>query len=234
MALRASDLILARNMAIIRSNLTLLDAFVAGHADLFEWVRPIAGAVAFIHFKGPLSSQVSTLVSKYRKQVRTQGATNYSTHSARRHVYAYCTVMLTSPTDGTCGAHHTGARCTAGRCGHRHQASLLLHRRGRSMDTRLASAPPPPPGTPGRSGLPGTPKGRGERPSHWVPSLHVGCSSLLPPNGSDPAAFDEQVVTPDTDYFRVGYGEASFPQVLDALRAFVETHRQAWRIRSRL
>ena len=43
MALRASDAILQRNMAIIRSNLKLLDSFIARHADLFEWVRPTAG-----------------------------------------------------------------------------------------------------------------------------------------------------------------------------------------------
>jgi hypothetical protein len=42
------------------------------------------------------------------------------------------------------------------------------------------------------------------------------------------------VVTPGTDYFRVGYGEASFPRSLEALAAFVHKHRQAWRIRSRL
>ena len=56
MVLRASEQILAKNMAIIRRNLGLLDAFMARHADLFEWVRPTAGAIAFLRFKGPLSS----------------------------------------------------------------------------------------------------------------------------------------------------------------------------------
>lgn len=56
MVLRASDAILSKNLAIIRTNLRLLDAFVARYADLFEWVRPKAGAIAFIRFKGPLSS----------------------------------------------------------------------------------------------------------------------------------------------------------------------------------
>ena len=57
MVLRASDALLAKNMAIIRRNRALLAAFVARHAALFEWVPPTAGAIAFLRFKGPLSSQ---------------------------------------------------------------------------------------------------------------------------------------------------------------------------------
>ena len=56
MALRASDEILDKNLKIIRHNLSLLDAFIADYDDLFSWVRPKAGAVAFVEFKGPLSS----------------------------------------------------------------------------------------------------------------------------------------------------------------------------------
>ena len=56
MVLRSSDEILSQNLAIIRRNLALLDQFFAAHEDLFEWVRPKAGAVAFVRFKGPLSS----------------------------------------------------------------------------------------------------------------------------------------------------------------------------------
>jgi aspartate/methionine/tyrosine aminotransferase len=56
MVLRASDAILAKNMAIIRRNLGLLEAFMARYGDLFEWVRPKAGAIAFLRFRGPLSS----------------------------------------------------------------------------------------------------------------------------------------------------------------------------------
>ena len=52
--------------------------------------------------------------------------------------------------------------------------------------------------------------------------------------GIKPAYCFTDVVTPGTDYFRVGYGEASFPRSLEALAAFVHKHRQAWRIRSRL
>lgn len=57
MVLRSSDEILSRNLVIIRRNLALLDQFFAAHEDLFEWVRPKAGAIAFVRFKGPLSSE---------------------------------------------------------------------------------------------------------------------------------------------------------------------------------
>ena len=56
MCLRASDTILQRNLAIIRRNFGLLEAFILRNGDLFSWVRPTAGAIAFINFKGPLSS----------------------------------------------------------------------------------------------------------------------------------------------------------------------------------
>jgi aspartate/methionine/tyrosine aminotransferase len=76
MVLRASDAILEKNIAIIRHNFGLLEKFMERHSDLFEWVRPKAGtrncagmeyaktnlllnvgAIAFIKFKGPLSSE---------------------------------------------------------------------------------------------------------------------------------------------------------------------------------
>ena len=57
MVLRSSDEILSRNLVIIRRNLALLDAFFAAYEDLFAWVRPKAGAIAFVRFKGPLSSE---------------------------------------------------------------------------------------------------------------------------------------------------------------------------------
>jgi hypothetical protein len=52
MVLRASEPILEKNLRIIRHNLGLVEAFVARFGDLFEWVRPKAGAVAFIKFTG--------------------------------------------------------------------------------------------------------------------------------------------------------------------------------------
>ena len=56
MALRASDVIIERNLKIIKDNMTLLDDFVEKYNDLFEWVRPNAGAIAFMKFKGPMNS----------------------------------------------------------------------------------------------------------------------------------------------------------------------------------
>ncbi|NTX37949.1 aminotransferase class I/II-fold pyridoxal phosphate-dependent enzyme [Myxococcus llanfairpwllgwyngyllgogerychwyrndrobwllllantysiliogogogochensis] len=46
-ALRAKERVLARSRALLASNLALLDAFFARHADTFHWVRPRAGSVAF-------------------------------------------------------------------------------------------------------------------------------------------------------------------------------------------
>ena len=57
MALRSSDAILKKNLVIIRHNLSLLQRFIHTFSDLFEWVPPKAGAVCFIKFKGPLSSE---------------------------------------------------------------------------------------------------------------------------------------------------------------------------------
>ena len=36
-----------RNLGIIQDNLTVMDAFFARHADMFSWVRPQAGSMAF-------------------------------------------------------------------------------------------------------------------------------------------------------------------------------------------
>ena len=58
MTLRASDLILERNLPILQCNLKLLEDVIENqYPDLLEWVKPTAGAVAFVKFKGPLSSE---------------------------------------------------------------------------------------------------------------------------------------------------------------------------------
>ena len=57
MTLRASDIILKKNLGIILHNLALLDAFFEAYTDLFEWVRPKAGAIGFVKFKGPFSAE---------------------------------------------------------------------------------------------------------------------------------------------------------------------------------
>lgn len=56
MTLRASEPILEERLHIIRRNLALLDDFFDVHSELFEWVRPQAGAIAFVKFKGSLSA----------------------------------------------------------------------------------------------------------------------------------------------------------------------------------
>ena len=57
MTLRASDKILEKNLNIIRHNLGLLDVFFQDYEDLFSWVRPRAGAIGFVKFKGPFTSE---------------------------------------------------------------------------------------------------------------------------------------------------------------------------------
>eukprot|EP01049_Picozoa_sp_SAG25_P002547 SAG25_NODE_135_length_14397_cov_89.177857_2_plen_110_part_00 len=103
-------------MQIIRHNLGLLDQFITTYSDLFEWVRPKAGAVAFLKFKGPLSSE--------------------------------------------------------------------------QLGAQLAQA---------------------------------GISIK-------PAYCFTDVVTEEVDYFRVGFGEAIMPAALEALVAFVEKHKESWKI----
>lgn len=56
MTLRASDIILDQKLKIIKQNLILLDQFFEDYSDLFEWVRPTAGAIGFVKFKGPLTA----------------------------------------------------------------------------------------------------------------------------------------------------------------------------------
>lgn len=57
MTLRASGTILQNRIQIIRQNKALLqDVIENKYPDLFEWVRPNAGAIAFVKFKGPLTT----------------------------------------------------------------------------------------------------------------------------------------------------------------------------------
>jgi aspartate/methionine/tyrosine aminotransferase len=46
-AVRNTDALIARNTAIVRSNLAVLDSFFARHHEILEWRRPSAGTVAF-------------------------------------------------------------------------------------------------------------------------------------------------------------------------------------------
>jgi aspartate/methionine/tyrosine aminotransferase len=50
LALRQSDSILERNLAIINGNMTLLRKFFDRHREIFRWVEPLAGPIAFPAF----------------------------------------------------------------------------------------------------------------------------------------------------------------------------------------
>ncbi|MDG1709416.1 MAG: aminotransferase class I/II-fold pyridoxal phosphate-dependent enzyme [Emcibacteraceae bacterium] len=56
MALRSSNYLLKRNVEIIKRNMSLLDQFFDDFSDYFSWIRPRAGATAFVKFKGPLNT----------------------------------------------------------------------------------------------------------------------------------------------------------------------------------
>ena len=47
LALRNRDVLVQRNLGIVRDNLRRLDAFFERRSDLFEWVRPNAGPIGF-------------------------------------------------------------------------------------------------------------------------------------------------------------------------------------------
>ena len=56
MVLRARDVLLERNLGIIRRNLEVVERFLGENGDLFSYVKPTAGCVLFVEFKGPLTS----------------------------------------------------------------------------------------------------------------------------------------------------------------------------------
>jgi aspartate/methionine/tyrosine aminotransferase len=51
-ALKARDRILERTRQVVRGNLSVLDAFFADYAHLFDWREPDGGCVGFIRYKG--------------------------------------------------------------------------------------------------------------------------------------------------------------------------------------
>ena len=52
MALRAKEVIVARNLNLVRRNLTVAEQFFAAHADRFRWIKPQAGSIAFPRWLG--------------------------------------------------------------------------------------------------------------------------------------------------------------------------------------
>ena len=51
-ALRNRHKLAARNLGIIQNNLSVMDGFFSRHADVFSWVRPRAGSMAFPSYLG--------------------------------------------------------------------------------------------------------------------------------------------------------------------------------------
>jgi len=58
--------IFARTRSILRTNLPPLEAWIHSHGDLFEYTPPLAGAIAWMKYKLPISS--IELVEKLRKE----------------------------------------------------------------------------------------------------------------------------------------------------------------------
>lgn len=46
-ALRAKEAIIARNLEIVRANVKVAEAFFAAHDDYLQWIKPLAGSIAF-------------------------------------------------------------------------------------------------------------------------------------------------------------------------------------------
>lgn len=55
-ALRSKDKIIAKHIKRIERNLNLLDSFFERHKDLFSWIKPKAGTIAFPKLEGNLDS----------------------------------------------------------------------------------------------------------------------------------------------------------------------------------
>jgi aspartate/methionine/tyrosine aminotransferase len=51
LALRHREVLVRRNLEIVARNLSLLDAFFQKRSDLFEWKKPNASPIGFVHFK---------------------------------------------------------------------------------------------------------------------------------------------------------------------------------------
>jgi DNA-binding transcriptional MocR family regulator len=58
--------VLARTRAHIRANLPPLEDWIQTHDDVFRYVRPVAGAIAYVHYDLPIKS--STLIDRIRRE----------------------------------------------------------------------------------------------------------------------------------------------------------------------
>ena len=53
---RRREELLARTRSILARNLPELEAWIRGHGALFDWIPPVAGAIAFLRYRLPIAS----------------------------------------------------------------------------------------------------------------------------------------------------------------------------------
>src|SRR5207249_3512417 len=60
------DAILARTRGILRHNLPVLEEWIHSHDELFDYVPPLAGAIAFVKYDLPIRS--TALIDRIREE----------------------------------------------------------------------------------------------------------------------------------------------------------------------
>jgi aspartate/methionine/tyrosine aminotransferase len=60
------DSILARTRGILGRNLPMLEEWIGSHGDLFDYVRPVAGAIAYLKYDLPIRS--AALIDRIRQE----------------------------------------------------------------------------------------------------------------------------------------------------------------------
>jgi aspartate/methionine/tyrosine aminotransferase len=60
------DRIVARTRSIVRENLPPVEAWIDGHADVLSYVRPVAGAIAYLEYDLPVAS--TELIDRIRRE----------------------------------------------------------------------------------------------------------------------------------------------------------------------
>jgi DNA-binding transcriptional MocR family regulator len=58
--------LLARTRGIIRANLPLLETWIATHDGVFDYARPVAGAIAYVNYDLPIRS--TELIDRIRAE----------------------------------------------------------------------------------------------------------------------------------------------------------------------
>jgi hypothetical protein len=58
--------ILARTRSILQKNLPRLEQWISAHGDMFDYVAPLAGAIAFVRYHLPIGSEA--LFNRLRRE----------------------------------------------------------------------------------------------------------------------------------------------------------------------